>query len=789
MHTSRDDYLINTLRFVSTKEATQIYGVVLSESLTSPEMKETKAYNTYLGFATGATPPKKRPAKKYTKAPARGVVIRETPKMPFSKKKEKVDVARVRRKSMRDFHKTHPSRSGTVTKTAPSVAKIKPSITNEGTSVKPGFPDVTEEESSKSEAESWGNDEDDNNNEQDSNGEDSDQENDSGDDKTQPDNENESDSEHETDKNESGSESDQEENKEDIGDDEEVKDELVKTLSNDSDDEDETKITDKAEGDEDEEIDYTTKIVSHLDVQSIYELPNSKTHTPLQYMSLLSPILHRISLVTTLEKEVAELKKVPLHTQVIALVDDHIDARLGATGDEFINHLSASITARITEQVVLAKESSQPQSSYEVAATLIEFELKKILIDKMDKSESYLAAHEHRECYEGLIKSYDLDKNIFSTYGKVIEDNKDAEPTKGPKAKESQSSSSKGTKSQPKSSGKSVQSEELGFEVADSNMPQDPEGNLGPAFRLFKGTRSNYAEFQYDFEECYKALLEKLDWENPEGGDYLFDLTKPIPLVMSGNRQKVPDDYFFNNDLKYLQGGVSTMNYTTSIIKTKAAQYDLPGIEDMVQNIWVPVKVVYDKYALCGISHWREQCRGNKETLFEYLKEIVVRRANNDHYRFKEGDFLRLRINEIEDMLILVVQNWLTNFSGDDVSDFAIALRMFTRSLVIQKRVEDLQLGVESYQKKIKLMRSDELYKFSDRTLIRLRTLLDDITKNIQIEYMPKRRWSTLEKKRANIMIKVIDKQLKERRMMRSLEKFVGGRHYETDLRLLQRTI
>ncbi|GKF29371.1 hypothetical protein Tco_0095713 [Tanacetum coccineum] len=44
------------------------------------------------------------------------------------------------------------------------------------------------------------------------------------------------------------------------------------------------------------------------------------------------------------------------------------------------------------------------------------------------------------------------------------------------------------------------------------------------------------------------------------------------------------------------------------------------------------------------------------------------------------------------------VKNRLTNLSGDDVVDFAIALRMFTRSLVIQKRVEDLQLGVESYQ-------------------------------------------------------------------------------------------
>ncbi|GJU06674.1 hypothetical protein Tco_1123104 [Tanacetum coccineum] len=171
---------------------------------------------------------------------------------------------------------------------------------------------------------------------------------------------------------------------------------------------------------------------------------------------------------------------------------------------------------------------------------------------------------------------------------------------------------------------------------------------------------------------------------------------------------------------------------------------------------------------------------------YGYLKEIVVRRADNDLNTFKEGDFPRLRINDIEDMLLLVVQNRLTNLSGDDVSDFAIALRMFTRSLVIQKRVKDLQLRVE---RRNRLMRSDELYKFSDRTLTGLRTSLDDITKNIRMEYLPKRRWSTLEKKRANIMIKAIDKQLKERRMMRSLEKFVGGRHYGTDLRLLQRTI
>nr|GEU35400.1 hypothetical protein [Tanacetum cinerariifolium] len=96
IHTSKDDYPINTLRFGSAKEGTQIYGALLPESLTSPETKETKAYQTYL--ISSKEPMKKskivkRSAKKSTKALVGGVVIRETPKMPLSKKNKKVDIA------------------------------------------------------------------------------------------------------------------------------------------------------------------------------------------------------------------------------------------------------------------------------------------------------------------------------------------------------------------------------------------------------------------------------------------------------------------------------------------------------------------------------------------------------------------------------------------------------------------------------------------------------------------------------------------------------------------------
>ncbi|GJZ91387.1 hypothetical protein Tco_0663314 [Tanacetum coccineum] len=86
-------------------------------------------------------------------------------------------------------------------------------------------------------------------------------------------------------------------------------------------------------------------------------------------------------------------------------------------------------------------------------------------------------------------------------------------------------------------------------------------------------------------------------------------------------------------------------------------------------------------------------------------------------------------------------------------------------------------------------MRTDELHKFSDSTLNYVQTALHDITSGIRMEYLPKKKWSRLNKRRDRVMILDIDKQLRDRRLMRSLEKFVGGREYGEDLRLLERTI
>ncbi|GKA45717.1 hypothetical protein Tco_0738513 [Tanacetum coccineum] len=179
---------------------------------------------------------------------------------------------------------------------------------------------------------------------------------------------------------------------------------------------------------------------------------------------------------------------------------------------------------------------------------------------------------------------------------------------------------------------------------------------------------------------------------------------------------------------------------------------------------------------------------------YGYLEEIEVRREDKQLYKFKEGDFPRLHLHDIEDMLLLLVQKKLSNLERDVIFDFGVALREFTRRIDILRRVKDLQLGVERYQKKLniakpktfRLMRSDELYKFSDGTLTSVRSVLHDNASNLRMDYFPKRRWSNLDCQRSHIMFKAIDKLMLERRLMRSLEKFIGGRDYGEDFRLLE---
>ncbi|GJV84282.1 hypothetical protein Tco_1524180 [Tanacetum coccineum] len=185
---------------------------------------------------------------------------------------------------------------------------------------------------------------------------------------------------------------------------------------------------------------------------------------------------------------------------------------------------------------------------------------------------------------------------------------------------------------------------------------------------------------------------------------------------------------------------------------------------------------------------------------YGYLEEIEVQREDQQLYKFKEGDFPRLYRHDIEDMLLLLVQKKLSNLERDVIFDLGVALRMFTRRIIILKFDISNKIPYTAYNnpqgiiyvdkyKRNRLMRTDEVYKFSDGTLTFVRTILHDIASNLRMDYLLKKRWTSLDRKRSLVMIKAIDQLLLERRLMRNLEKFIGRRDYGEDLRLLQRTI
>ncbi|GKA50952.1 probable kinetochore protein NUF2 [Tanacetum coccineum] len=169
-------------------------------------------------------------------------------------------------------------------------------------------------------------------------------------------------------------------------------------------------------------------------------------------------------------------------------------------------------------------------------------------------------------------------------------------------------------------------------------------------------------------------------------------------------------------------------------------------------------------------------------------------------YKFVEGNFPQLHLNNIEDMLILVVQNKLFNLKDEDIMH--LKKLNISRPLTHKSGITDLEpyttysnpQGVIYLDKleRNRLMCSHELYKFSDGTLISVWDKLKDMLNNLEMGYtsvMPRRRWSNVDKKWSRVMMKDIDRQLLERRLMKSLGKFIGGREYEEDLRLLQRII
>ncbi|GKE03640.1 hypothetical protein Tco_1395658 [Tanacetum coccineum] len=328
---------------------------------------------------------------------------------------------------------------------------------------------------------------------------------------------------------------------------------------------------------------------------------------------------------------------------------------------------------------------------------------------------------------------------------------------------------------------------------------------VGPVYELLKGTcTSNIKlectsniELEYNMKECFKALTDKLDWNNPDGDRCPFDLTKPLPLKGCPGRLTVAVEYFFNKDLEFLKSSYPKKGYTTSIMKTKSARYEIVGIEYMVPTICSTTKVGYNKDTEKGIKHWSDKHqlwyrsqlnKFSKHKVYStqnilnvvsvnfkkmhgygHLEEIMARRVDRQLYKFKKKSYQK-KLNLTKPQM---------TFPGIEFKE------PYTSSFNPPGAI------YEDLNKQKRVMRADELYKFSDGTLKLVHDVLHHRVLNFCLGYnkdMSRRKWSAVDKRRSELMIELIDKQMLKRRIIQNLEILVGARELEMDYKLMTRT-
>ncbi|GJY40041.1 hypothetical protein Tco_0427311, partial [Tanacetum coccineum] len=338
----------------------------------------------------------------------------------------------------------------------------------------------------------------------------------------------------------------------------------------------------------------------------------------------------------------------------------------------------------------------------------------------MEKNKSYDKADYRKKLYDTLVESYNIDKDIFDSYGEVFslkrsrdDRDKDRDPFAG---------SDRGIKEgnqvkiadHPKIQGQRKRS-------LQAPLKTPPNLNIS-ILESVPMQRSQVTQLMT--WECYRIksstrvtmMNTPLTRKFPRltGSRNLNDLQLLILIEIKDNM--LPPDLLRPGLVKFLK--LKNLwrfkqRYSTSVTKTKAVTYEIKWIEDLVCNLWSPVKVIYDKHAYWGISHWgpkRQHFYGfaanmtsskdvySKKRIiavtrlsimekydYGHLEEIEVRREDQKLYKFREGDFPRLRLQDIEDMLLLLVQQKLTNLIIDKWYALNVALCMFTRRIVILK--------------------------------------------------------------------------------------------------------
>ncbi|GJR33843.1 hypothetical protein Tco_1209527 [Tanacetum coccineum] len=352
----------------------------------------------------------------------------------------------------------------------------------------------------------------------------------------------------------------------------------------------------------------------------------------------------------------------------------------------------------------------------------------------------------------------------------------------------------------------------------------------GQAYEVVKVFYPDIIHLQFQMEECHKMLTDQVDWANPEGDQVRINVNRPLPLGGPPGHVTIQTEFFFNKDLEYLRFGNKGSMPVLSISKMKAARYPDFGLELLVpEQMWIEDVCTYDISAKYGIAHWwfnrqkfyidrhdspshRKEVRTHMRILsvvrikaysrygYDYLSEIVLRRADFQEHTIAEKDFKNLYPSDFEDLNLLLLQGHLDHLSGSDKRMLSTTVKLWTRNLATGYEFKHDYTIIEYPRAVIfpvnnnerKIMRFNEMYKFSDGTLTHILETLDYRVKEFKIKRlnpgMNTPFWTEKDVTRSKEFITAIERRLQTRRIYRNLECFVGGRVRDIDYRLLQRT-
>ncbi|GKB57443.1 hypothetical protein Tco_0913629 [Tanacetum coccineum] len=121
-----------------------------------------------------------------------------------------------------------------------------------------------------------------------------------------------------------------------------------------------------------------------------------------------------------------------------------------------------------------------------------------------------------------------------------------------------------------------------------------------------------------------------------------------------------------------------------------------------------------------------------------------------------------------------------------------------TSNIELEYNLEDSWTGysrlgqdTQDLNKQKRVMRADELYKFSDGTLKTIHDVHHHRLLDFRLGYnndMPRRKWTAVDKRISGLMVDLINKQMLERRIIQNLKRLVSARELEMDYRLMTRT-